>query len=78
MSSNVNCALRIDRFLPGVLFSSMVSGWLGGGKSLSGLYLRKVDLIFDLAVMTLTYKFCLGYISETVRCRKLILGGHIG
>ena len=24
----------------GVLFSPMVSGWAGGGKSLSGLYLR--------------------------------------
>ena len=33
------------------------------------------DLTFDLAVVTLTYKI---YISETVRCRKLILGRDIG
>ena len=28
---------------------------------------------FDLAVVTLTYdRSCLGYISETVRCRNLV------
>ena len=32
-----------------------------------------LDLTFDCAVVTLTYKSCLGYISEMVRCRKLIL-----
>ena len=31
------------------------------------------DLTFDLAPGTLAYKSCLGCISETVRCRKLIL-----
>ena len=35
-------------------------------------------LTFDLAVVTLTYKSCPGYISETVRCRKFILTGDIG
>ena len=37
-----------------------------------------LDLNFDLAVMTLTYKILPGYISETVRCRKFILGRDIG
>ena len=32
-----------------------------------------LDLTFDLAIVTLTYK-----ISETVRCTKLILGRDIG
>ena len=32
-----------------------------------------LDLIFDLAIVILTYK-----IAETVRCRKLILGRDIG
>ena len=32
----------------------------------------ELDLTFDFAVVTLTY------ISETVRCRKLILGRDIG
>ena len=35
-----------------------------------------LDLISDLAV--LTFNICPGYISETVRCRKLILGRDIG
>ena len=39
---------------------------------------RDLDLTFDLAVVTLTYKICPGYISEAVRCRKLILGRDIG
>ena len=34
------------------------------------------DLTFDLAVVTLAY--ILGYISETVRCRKLLLDRDIG
>ena len=33
-----------------------------------------LDLIFDLVLGTLTFKSCLDHISETVRCRKLILG----
>ena len=33
-----------------------------------------LDLTFDLAVVTLTFKFCLGNISETVNYRKLIRG----
>ena len=38
-----------------------------------------LDLTFDLAVVTLTYiKSYPGYISETVRCSKLILGMDIG
>ena len=37
-----------------------------------------LDLTFDLAVMTLSLKSCLGYISETVRCKKLIFGRDIG
>ena len=38
-----------------------------------------LDLTFDLVVVTLTpIKSCPGYISETVRCRKLILGRNIG
>ena len=37
-----------------------------------------LDLTFDLAVVTITTKSCPGYISETVRCRKLILGKDIG
>ena len=37
-----------------------------------------LDLTFDLAVVTLTYKSFPGYISETARCRKLVLGRNIG
>ena len=37
-----------------------------------------LDLTFDLAVVTLTYKSCPGYISKIVRCWKLILGMDIG
>ena len=31
-----------------------------------------LDLTFDLAVATLTFKFCPHNISETVKCRKLV------
>ena len=34
-------------------------------------------LTFDLAVVTLTYEIYLVYISETVRCLKLLLGRDI-
>ena len=35
-----------------------------------------LDLTFDLGIVTLTYKILSGlYISETVRCRKMILVG---
>ena len=37
-----------------------------------------LDLTFDMTVVTLTFETTLGYISETVRCRKLILGRDIG
>ena len=38
-----------------------------------------LDLTFDLAVVTLTYKIlCRLYLGETVRCRKLILSRDIG
>ena len=37
-----------------------------------------LDLTFDLAIVTLTYKILSGHISETIRCRKLILGRDIG
>ena len=37
-----------------------------------------LDLTFDLVVVMETLKSCPGYISEAVRCRKLILGGDIG
>ena len=37
-----------------------------------------LDLTFDLAVATLTYKILSSYISETVRCRKLIRVRDIG
>ena len=40
-----------------------------------------LDLTFDLAVVTLSLKprkSCPGYISETVRCRKLMRGRDIG
>ena len=48
----------------GVLFSPMVSGWAGGraGGRLGG----RREIV------------CPGCISETVRCRKLILGRDIG
>ena len=39
----------------GVLFSPMVSGWVGGRREI----------------------VCPGYISATIRCRKLILGRDI-
>ena len=34
--------------------------------------------LFDLAVVTLTYKLVSGLYLETVRCGKLILGRNIG
>ena len=37
-----------------------------------------LDLTFDLAVVTLTYKSCPGYISETISYMKLIFGVDIG
>ena len=37
-----------------------------------------LDLTFDLAVVTLTFKLNVGYISETVAFRRLILGCKIG
>ena len=36
-----------------------------------------LDLTFDLTLVTFTYKSCPDYISEIVRCRKLILGRDI-
>ena len=36
------------------------------------------DLTFNLAIVTLTLLSCPDCISETVRCRKLILGRDIG
>ena len=48
----------------GVLFSPMVSGWAGGRPG--GRAGARRD------------KVCPGCISETVRCRKLILGRDIG
>ena len=37
-----------------------------------------LDLTFDLAVVTLNLKSCPGYISETVKCRKLIIINLVG
>ena len=37
-----------------------------------------LDLTFDLAEVTLTYKILSGLYLDTVRCRKLILGRDIG
>ena len=36
-----------------------------------------LGLTFDLIVMTLTLKFCLGNISETIKCRRLMRGRDI-
>ena len=47
----------------GVLFSPMVSGWAGGRAGVRAGGGKRV---------------CPGCISETVRCRKLILGRDIG
>ena len=40
------------------------------------MLLCDLDLTTDLAVVT-SIKSCPGYISETVRCRKFILGRDI-
>ena len=37
-----------------------------------------LDLTFDLAIVTVTYKILYGLILETIRYRKLILGRDIG
>ena len=37
-----------------------------------------LDLTFDLALVMLIYKNFLGYISETIRCKKLTFGRDIG
>ena len=52
----------------GVLFSPMVSGWSGGWASgrAGGRAGKRREIV------------CPGCISETVRCRKLILGRDIG
>ena len=54
---------------------------MGGGKLVRSCRCvtswSDLDLTFDL-VVTLPIKSCPGYISETVRCRKLILGRDIG
>ena len=36
-----------------------------------------LDLTFDLAEVTLTFKICPGNISETVKCRKLMVDKDI-
>ena len=36
-----------------------------------------LDLTFDLAIITLTLNFFLGNISETVKCRKVMVGRDI-
>ena len=36
-----------------------------------------LDLTFDLAIVTFTLKFCPGNISETVKCRKAMVGSGI-
>ena len=51
----------------GVLFSPMVSGWSGGRAS--GRAGARVGGLWEI--------LCPGCISETVRCRKLILGRDI-
>ena len=50
----------------GVLFSPMVSGWAWAGVLSGGQVGGRRE------------KVCPGCISETVRCRKLILGRDIG
>ena len=37
----------------------------------------ELDLTFDLAVVTFTFKIFPGNISEAVKCRKLIVGRGI-
>ena len=36
-----------------------------------------LDLTFDIAVVTFTFKFCPGYFLETVRSRRFIFGRDI-
>ena len=36
-----------------------------------------LDLIIDIAIVTLTLKSCPGYIMETIRVRSLYLGGTL-
>ena len=33
-----------------------------------------LNLTFDLAIVTFTLKICPGYISETIRCKELVIG----
>ena len=56
----------------GVLFSPMVSGWAGGRAS------GRAGGRADGRVGGRRKIVCPGCISETVRCRKLILGRDIG
>ena len=51
-----------------VLFSPMVSRWVGVQAGRSGIWVGGQP----------GEKVCRGYISETVRCRKLKLGRDIG
>ena len=51
-------------------------GTLVGGCRCSASWCN-LDLTFDLAVVTLTFKILSGNISETVKCRKLIVGRDI-
>ena len=52
-------------------------GTLVGGSSCATSWCD-LDLTFDLAVVTWPIESCPGYISETVRCRKLIRCRDIG
>ena len=37
-----------------------------------------LDLTFDLVIMTMSFKSCLGYFLDSIRCRRWTLGKDIG
>ena len=49
--------------------------WLGGRMCATSWY--DLDLTFGLVVVILAFNILLGYISEAIRCRNLIVGRYI-
>ena len=67
---------------PAPLETIRCSKWILGrniGTLVGGVGVQcHLHLLFDLAVVTLMIKSCLGYILENVKCKRLIHGTDIG
>ena len=54
----------------------MVGTLVGGCRF--AMSLCDLDLTFDLVIVTLSLKPCLGYFFDSIRCRRLTLGRDFG